>query len=105
VDDRLKGTRYGWLRNAVNMSNEERARFVAIRTSGLRTAKAWAMKFVATGIWDYRYVRLARKTFKRWYNWAVRSRLEPVIRVAKIDGLKARQHFHVYEAPDHQCGE
>jgi transposase len=83
-DDRLKGTRYGWLKNAVNMSNEERARFFAIRTSGLRTAKAWAMKFVVLSIWDYRYAGLARNTFRRWYNWAVRSRLEPVIRVAKM---------------------
>lgn len=87
-DDRLKGTRYGWLTNPANMSAAVRERFFAMKKSGMRTAKVWTMKFVATSIWSYRYPALAKSAFQRWYAWAIRSRLKPVIRVAKM--MKSR---------------
>jgi transposase len=42
------------------------------------------MNLMLTALWDYRYAGLARKLFKRWYAWAIRSRLEPVVRVARM---------------------
>jgi transposase len=39
-DDRLKGTRYSWLKRLGNMSPRELQKFFAIRKSALRTAKA-----------------------------------------------------------------
>lgn len=83
-DNRLKGTRYGWLTNPANMSSAVRDQFFAMKKSGMRTAKVWTMRFVATSIWSYRYAALAKSAFLRWYTWAIRSRLKPVMRVAKM---------------------
>jgi len=35
-------------------------------------------------LWDYRYVGAARRFFNWWYGWAMRSRLEPMKRVARM---------------------
>lgn len=87
-DQRLVGTRYDWLRNPVNMSVKDRREFAALRNSELKTARAWALKETIMGLYNYRYEGPARKHFRWWYNWAVRSRLEPMIDVARM--LKRR---------------
>lgn len=89
-DDRLKGTRYSWLTRPLNMTREQLDDFFTLRmkTASLRTARAWALMMMATAIWDYRYAGLARKLFQRWHAWAIRSRLEPMIRVARM--MKSR---------------
>lgn len=45
------------------------------------------MKEVFSELWNYRYEASARKFFKKWFGWASRSRLKPIIKVAKM--LKA----------------
>jgi transposase len=87
-DDRLKGTRYDWLRNPVAMEPKDRRQFAELRKSGLRTARAWALKETAMALYGYVYERPARKHFRWWYNWAVRSRLQPMIEVGRM--LKRR---------------
>jgi transposase len=46
-DDRLKGTRYDWLRNPATIDPEDRRAFAALRHSELQTARAWALKETA----------------------------------------------------------
>jgi len=87
-DDRLAGTRYDWLRNPVTMAPEDRRAFSRLRDSGLKTARAWALKETAMSLYGYTYERPARKHFRWWYNWAIRSRLKPMIEVAGM--LKRR---------------
>ena len=41
-DDRLKGTKYDWLRNPVEMDAKDRRSFNKLRQSDLKTARAWA---------------------------------------------------------------
>lgn len=43
-DDRLKRTRYDWLRNPLNESREQRAKAKDVRASKLKTARAWQIK-------------------------------------------------------------
>src|SRR5271169_2202886 len=43
-DDRLKGTRYDWLRNPATADPQDRRAFAALRQSELKTARAWALK-------------------------------------------------------------
>ena len=62
--------------------------FAELRTSGLKTARAWALKETAMALYSYVYERPARKHFRWWHNWAVRSRLQPMIEVARM--LKRR---------------
>jgi len=87
-DDRLTGTRYDWLRNPAAMEPKDRREFAELRTSGLKTARAWALKETAMSLYSYVYERPARKHFRWWHSWAVRSRLQPMIEVARM--LKRR---------------
>jgi transposase len=87
-DDSLTGTRYDWLRNPTAMEPEDRKAFNKLRNSGLKTARAWALKETAMALYGYYYERPARKHFRWWHAWAVRSRLDPLIEVART--LKRR---------------
>jgi transposase len=87
-DDRLKRTRQLWLFSEYNLSQEQVARFGNLRESDLKTARAWAIKEHFQWFWSYQYPATARKFFQQWYGWACRSRLRPIIRVAKM--LKRR---------------
>ena len=87
-DDTLTGTRYDWLRNPAAMEPKDRREFAELRNSGLKTARAWALKETAMALYGYVYERPARKHFRWWHNWAVRSRLQPMIEVARM--LKRR---------------
>ena len=87
-DDRLTGTRYDWLRNPTAMEPADRKAFAELRQSGLKTARAWALKETAMAFFSYQYERPARKHFRWWHGWAVRSRLRPMLEVART--LKRR---------------
>jgi transposase len=87
-DDRLAGTRYDWLRKPGAMEPKDRKEFAELRTSELKTARAWALKETAMALYSYIYERPARKHFRWWHNWAGRSRLQPMIEVAGM--LKRR---------------
>jgi transposase len=87
-DDRLAGTRYDWLRNPTKMEPQDRREFAVLRASGLKTARAWALKETAMALFSYVYERPARKHFRWWQGWAARSRLQPMIEVARM--LKRR---------------
>jgi transposase len=84
----LIGTKYDWLRHPSNFTREAWRSFSELRTSSLKTARAWALKETAMGLFDYRYQGAARTHFEKWYSWATRSRLEPMKRVARM--LKSR---------------
>ena len=83
-DSRLKRSRYLWLMKRGGMTGSQQRRFAALRASHLRVARAWAIKEMARSSWGYVRRGWAERRWKRWYNWAVRSRLEPIKQVAKM---------------------
>ncbi|HYW32836.1 MAG TPA: ISL3 family transposase [Gemmatimonas sp.] len=83
-DTRLTRTKYAWLTNPVNMTRRAWREFAVLRDSTLQSARAWAMKESLRRLWDYTYVGAARTFFRRWYGWAMRSRLEPMKKVARM---------------------
>jgi transposase len=83
-DDTLVGTRYDWLRHPARREPQERRAFAALRDSGLKTARAWALKETMMAFFDYRYEGPACKHFRWWHNWAVRSRLQPMMEVGRM---------------------
>ena len=87
-DERLTGTKYDWLRNPTSMEGQQRREFAHLCRSELKTARAWALKETAMSLYYYVYEKPARKHFQWWYNWAVRSRLQPIKEVASM--LKRR---------------
>lgn len=82
--DTLKGTKYDWLRDPASMSGNKKQEFRALRDSTLKTARAWAIKELANSLWRYRSRTWALKAWKRWLSWAMRCRLEPVKKAAKM---------------------
>jgi transposase len=82
-DERLKNTRYGWLRNPLNESAEQKAAAKDIRSSKLKTARAWRIKETLMDFFAYFREADARKYFSTWHAWASRCRLKPMQRLAK----------------------
>lgn len=83
-DDTLKGSRQLWLYKPLHFSEEQAARFAALKDSGLKVARAWAAKELFPKLWTYRYEGAARRFFRQWFGWMSRSRLKPLIKVAKL---------------------
>lgn len=83
-DERLKGSKYQWLKNPKNFTRIQWREFKALRESNLKVAKAWAMKETIKPLWDFQYVGAAKRLFKKWYGWVKRSRLKPMIAKAEL---------------------
>lgn len=82
-DERLKRTRYGWLRNPLEETREQRRAFEPLRRSKLKTARAWAIKETLMGFFEYFQPARAQRFFHKWHGWASRSRLKPIQRLAR----------------------
>jgi transposase len=87
-DDSLKGTRYSWLRNPLTESAEQKSAAKDIRSSKLKTARAWQIKETLMDFFGYFREADARRFFGEWYAWASRCRLKPIQRLART--LKSR---------------
>jgi transposase len=81
-NDRLKGTRYLWLKKELSLSKQWYR--TALANSGLKVGRTWAIKEAIIDLWDHTNLEDARQHFKCWYYWATHSRLNPIIRVAKL---------------------
>ena len=83
-EDTLKGTRQLWLYGLENLPVQHAPRFDQIRNLNLQTARAWGIKEVFRSFWLCESVQAAGKYFDQWYDWAIRSRLKPVKKVARM---------------------
>lgn len=70
------------------MEPKDRQAFAELRNSELKTVRAWALTETLMALYDYVDERPARKHFRWWQGWAVRSRLAPMKKVARM--LKRR---------------
>lgn len=99
----LTGTRQLWLYNQSNLDEEMFARIEAAQCSAIKTSRAWAIKELFLNFWEYRTAGWAHKFFKRWYAWAIRSRLKPIKKVAAmlnkhLTGLLAYFRYQITNA-------
>jgi transposase len=86
-DDRLTGSRQLWLYNPENLEDFRFEKFQELLQENLKTSRAWMHKENFRGFWEMESVWEAEGYFKRWYASAIRSRLEPIKKVAR--SLKA----------------
>ena len=83
--DWLVGTKFDWLRHPQRFTLGAWREFVGfVRQTKLKTGRAWALKEMLMTVWEYVYPGAAERHFEAWYAWAMRSRLEPVKRVARM---------------------
>ena len=54
-----------------------------LKQLNLKTARAWSLKEQLRGMWTYTSEAWASKYFDKWYQWASRSKLKPMVKVAK----------------------
>jgi transposase len=89
----LKSTRYVWLKNPENLTDNQKKQLETLRYENLKTARVYQMKLTFQDIYrTIREPRAAEEAIKKWLSWAVRSRLDPVKRFARmvkthIDGI------------------
>jgi len=87
-DERLKGLRHTVLFNPENLTEEKNEQLSVLLKSTLATGRAWTLKESFRFFWDEDDAVGGRAFFDRWYSWAIRCRLEPIKKVARM--LKGR---------------
>lgn len=83
-DERLKGAKYVFLRGFENMSEAQQLKFTELMAAGLKVGKAYGYKETFDEFWTFTDEAAARKHFKDWYNWSIRSKMQPVKKVARM---------------------
>jgi transposase len=83
-DETLKGTKHLWLYHPERLPAKRAARFDTLLRKALKTSRAWMLKELAMEMWNNRSRDTAEQIFTAWYAWAIRSRLEPLKRVARM---------------------
>ena len=83
-DERLRGTRYYWLYGGENRPDRVMEAWDSLKVENLKRARAWAIKEMFRSLWKCSSYDEASRFFSNWYGWAIRSRLGPVKRVARM---------------------
>ena len=81
---RLKHMRWPLLRRASRVRGRARQKLNALLASKLATARAWELKETFSHFWHYRSVIWAGAFLDYWCYRAMRSRLEPMKKVARM---------------------
>ena len=80
----LKHTRWTLLRRGSRVRGKARQKLQALLASKLQTARAWELKETFAHFWKYRSVTWAGAFLDYWTWRAMRSRLEPMKKVARM---------------------
>ena len=83
-DRSLVGTMHLLRYAAENLPERYEARLESLKSSKLRTARAWAIKELLRDLWRCQDLKEAEALWAKWYGWAARSQLEPVKKVATM---------------------
>ena len=83
-DERLAKTRYLWLTHPRRLEREARAKIEELRHGALKTARAFRYKEHASRLWGYVRRGMAERLWKQWLHGALRCKLEPIRRVARM---------------------
>ncbi|MDY0404499.1 ISL3 family transposase [Virgibacillus sp. 179-BFC.A HS] len=78
----LKNSRYIWLKNEENLTKKQANKFAKLKDMDLATGRAYRMKISLQKMYSKSYLT-SEMYFDEWYNWVIRSQLEPMVQVAK----------------------
>ena len=82
--ERLKHMRWTLLRRGSRVRGRARRKLHALLSSKLATARAWELKETFSHLWTYKSLLWARTFLDYWCWRALRSRLEPMQKVARM---------------------
>jgi transposase len=80
----LKKTRYIWLKNPENLTDNQRSRLGYLEKLNLKVNRAYLLKESFRDFWDYSYPKSAKKYLAKWFWWATHSRLKPLRDFARM---------------------
>ena len=80
----LKGSRYLWLYNSKNLSDDKLSEIDRLQSIANKTGRAWMLKEYAMSLWHYETRGWANRAWKKWCTRALKSRLKPMIMVAQM---------------------
>jgi transposase len=82
-DQTLAKTRQMWLWGQENLPEKYQERFASLKQMDLKTSKAWALKEHLRHLWDQPDVATAKVFFGHWKDWVVKTKLKPMLHLAR----------------------
>jgi transposase len=79
----LKHSRYLWLQNERRLSVDEITRLAELTRLHLKTGRAYRLRLAFQDLYTAPSHEWGALILNRWYSWAIRSRLEPMKKVAR----------------------
>lgn len=79
----LQHSRWWWLKRVWNLTKNQAVNLKKVLQYNLQTVRAYLLKEEFHPFWDYRSVGWARRFLKEWTTRVLRSRLEPMKKVAR----------------------
>lgn len=79
----LHGSRYAFLKNPENLTEKQDETLTKLSRYRLKTAKAYLIKLALQDVYFARTRDDAEALLKSWYNWAIRSQIDQVKKVAR----------------------
>lgn len=80
----MKGSRYAFLKNPENLTEKQDETLTKLCGYRLKTARAYLIKLALQDVYFAPNREQAEVDLKRWYSWAIRSRIEQVKKVANL---------------------
>jgi transposase len=79
----LKHSRWYWLKRVWNLTKKQAVKLKVLLKYNLQTVRAYLLKEAFHHFWDYRRVGWAKRFLKVWCGKVMRSRIEPLTKVAR----------------------
>lgn len=80
----LVGSRMSFLKAEENRTEKQQGILDKLCGKNLKTSRAWAIKESFNEFWNSRNAGFAEGVFRDWYDWAIRSQLAPIKKVARM---------------------
>ncbi len=84
LDPVLKGSRWWFLKHPENLTEKQETSLATVLEYNLKTIRSYLLKEDFKFFWEYTYAQNAGKFLDRWCARAMRSRIEPMKKVAKM---------------------
>jgi transposase len=81
--DLMRGSRYVFLKNPENLTEKQNETLFNLSHYRLKTARAYLIRLALQDVYFAATREEAQALLKRWYNWAIRSQIEQVKKVAR----------------------
>jgi transposase len=81
--DLMRGSRFALLKNPENLNEKQHEALVRVCSTKLQTTRAYGIKLALQDVYCAATRQEGEARLKRWYSWAIRSRIEPVKTVAR----------------------